>query len=117
MLGCIDLQAMNALGAAMNYLLAIGLKNIRERIFELTDYLITGLQALPIKFASPVATRQERSAIVSFNIGDRTKGLWKELMGKKILTSYRLDNIRVALNIFNTKEEIDFLLESIRGHI
>jgi len=113
-MGSINYQAINPMGAVMDYLEAIGFDNIRARIFELTDRLIEGLRAAGASIVSPVDRREERSAIVSFSPGDDTRGMLHHLADRNIHASYRGGNIRVSVNFFNDEREIDALLGAVR---
>jgi len=117
MLGCINLQLVNSLGSALDYLEEIGLENVRERIFELTDYLIEQLKSLNVEIISPIEKRNERSAAVSFNVGDRTAEMVPYLESGDIYVSYRNGKIRVSVNIFNNHEDIDRLISVMKDFL
>ena len=110
-IGTFNLQPLLAFQTALNYMNKIGFENIRERIFDLTDYLITGLQELDIHIISPIDNPNERSAIVTFTLGDKNQAAIKNLEKKKIYVSFRGGYIRVSLNIFNNHTDIDMLLK------
>jgi cysteine desulfurase/selenocysteine lyase len=108
--GTQNLQTILAFQEALDYLKAIGFENIRNRILELTDYLILGLKKLGVMIASPTDKPEERSAIVSFSLGDRNEACVKKLARESISVSLRAGYIRVSVNIFNDFEDIDKLL-------
>jgi selenocysteine lyase/cysteine desulfurase len=112
-LGTHNLQLNLAFQASLDYLKSIGFENIRERIVELTDYLIEGLKSLGADIISPIDRVEERSAIVAFSLGGRNKACIKNLKENNIFVSYRDGKIRVSLNIFNNFEDIDSLVNSI----
>ena len=112
-LGTSNLQALLAFQTSFNYLKEIGWENIRLRIAELTDYLIAGLRRLGIAIVSPVASREERSAIVSFTLGEGNDRLVEALASRDIHVSFRNGLIRVSLNIFNDFSDIDCLLGAL----
>jgi len=113
-IGTFNLQSLLAFQTALNYMNKIGFENIRQRIFELTDYLIQGLKELSIKIISPSDHLEERSAIVTFSLGDKSLPFIKTLEEKKIYVSFRGGNIRVSLNIFNNHIDIDVLLKALQ---
>ena len=86
---------------------------MRNRIQELTDYLIQKLQALEVEIISPVSKAEERSAIVVFSIGEKNRELYKKLAQRNIFVAIRDGNIRLSVNIFNNSQDIDTLFESI----
>lgn len=114
--GTYNLQPLLAFQAAVDYLKAIGFQNIRNRIMELTDYLIKRLKRLEVKIISPLAKKSERSAIISFSIGkEKNRPCIKNLARNKISVGERAGNIRASLNIFNNFEDIDRLLEVLKN--
>jgi len=114
--GTYNLQPLLAFQAAVDYLKAIGFQNIRNRIMELTDYLIKGLNKLKVKIISPVAKKSERSAIISFSLSkDKNRLCIKKLAKAKISVGERAGNIRASLNIFNNFADIDRMLEVVKS--
>jgi len=113
-LGTFNLQPLLAFQKALDYIDEIGIKAIQDRIIELTDYLIQGLRKRKITLISPVAHKGERSAIVSFTLGDKNEAYIKKWKKKNIYVSQRNGNIRVAVNIFNNFADIDRLLEVLK---
>jgi cysteine desulfurase/selenocysteine lyase len=114
-LGTFNLNAVLSLSAALDYLEAIGFEAIRARILELADHLIHGLRALGVEVVSPFSRQEERSAIVSFSLGDRNPDCVKKLAVAGVYVSLRAGLVRVALNIFNNIQDIDRLVEVVRG--
>ena len=110
-----NLQTILAFQEALDYLKAIGFENIRNRILELTDYLILGLKKLGVRIVSPTDKPEERSPIVSFSLGDRNKECIKKLTKESISVSPRAGFIRVSVNIFNNFEDIDKLLSVLHS--
>ena len=82
---------------------------------ELTDYLVKGLKKLNIKVVSPVDRKKERSAIVTFTLGDKNKQCIQTLAKNKIFVGARGEGIRVSVNIFNSFEDIDGLLKVLKS--
>jgi len=105
-IGTYNLQPLLSFQTAIDYLKEIGFLNIRNRIMELTDYLIKGLKKLNIKIISPVSQKKERSAIVSFTLGEKNRHCIKTLAKNKIIVGARGEGIRVSVNIFNDKGDV-----------
>ncbi len=112
--GTFNLQPLLAFQKALDYIQEIGLQNIQQRIMELTEYLIQGLRDLNVTILSPVSRKEERSAIVTFTLGDKNETCVKRLAENNIYVSPRDGNIRVSVNIFNNLADIDCLLEVLR---
>lgn len=113
--GTYNLQPLLAFQVAIEYLQTIGFENIRTRIMELTGYLIKGLKKLNIRIISPVVRKKERSAIVTFTMGDKNKQCIQTLAQNKIIVGARGEGIRVSVNIFNNFEDIDSLLKVLKN--
>ncbi|GEM_PF-353110 len=112
--GTFNLQPLLAFEKALDFIKEIGLENIQERIFSLTDYLIQGLRHLKVVIISPVAMKEERSAIICFTLGERNKAFVKKCAERSIFVGMRNGNIRVAVNVFNNFADIDRLLEVLK---
>jgi selenocysteine lyase/cysteine desulfurase len=93
-------------------LLKIGIEKIEERIIELTSYLIEAVKNLGLKLQTP-EEKPHRSGIVNFKI-DKAQEIKKTLREKGIVVSARAHGIRVSPHFYNTKEEIDKLVEEIK---
>lgn len=109
--GTFNVQALNTLKNSLDYFQKIDYDTIRKRIFELSDYLIEKLHKLPVEIKSPYEKYDERSAIVSFSTKVDNKKIVEKLEEKKIYTSARGGYIRIALNIFNSFEELNLFID------
>lgn len=113
-LGTFNLNPLLALGTALDYMESIGYENIRARLGQLSGDLITGLRSQGVEIVSPAELEAERSAIVSFSLGDRNALCLKKFEEAKVLVSLRAGRIRASVNIFNNRQDIDRLLDVIR---
>ncbi len=110
--GCVHFPCIFALGASVNLLYRLGVKNIQERIFELNDYLVEGLSRLGARTATPL-DRACRSGITIIKVKDPAYSVAKlEKMG--IMTAARGEGIRVSLHFYNSHADIDRLLAGIK---
>ncbi|MHA1667044.1 MAG: aminotransferase class V-fold PLP-dependent enzyme [Candidatus Heimdallarchaeaceae archaeon] len=97
----------------MNILLDYGVKNVQERIFKLTDYLIEELQSLnPIEFITPLEMKY-RSGIVNVRLPNNID-LARKLKENKIIVSPRYGGIRISPHFYNTFEDIDKLVSILK---
>jgi len=106
--------AVSFVGAAeaMKMLLDFGIENIERQVLELTDYLIERVKALGLRLQTPEEP-QHRSGIVNFKI-EKPKEVVERLRRKGIVVSARANGIRVSPHFYNTKTEIDTLIDEIR---
>ena len=88
------------------------------RRLDLTSYLIGKLQERAIRVVTPAAP-ENRSGIVTFSVGSAADNirLMRKLLERKVLVSVRytshVGGIRVSCHFFNTRDDIDALLESL----
>ena len=110
--GCLHFPSIFALGAALELLGGIGVKNIQRRIFELNDYLVEKLKAAGAQIATPLDPRW-RSGITVIKAGKPAEAVEK-LAAMKILTAARGAGIRVSLHLYNDRRDIDRLLAGLK---
>jgi selenocysteine lyase/cysteine desulfurase len=106
------------LGAAIDLLLEAGIDRIEKRLIYLNDYLIEGLKELKIKITNSMNLKY-RSGIVAFQLPEDKTGkklleLESHLFAKKICVTTRRNSLRVSPHFYNTKEELDILLQEIK---
>lgn len=98
--------------SSLQMLSQIGIKNIEKHNLELLDLLMDYLNDSPYQIESSLEPKH-RSSILSFS-GKNTRKLYKKLIKNKILVSLREGTIRVAPHFYNTKEEMNRLIEILR---
>ena len=117
------------LGAAIDYLQKIGLERIELYEKEITRYAMGELAR--IRGLRLIGTPQDKTGVVSFLVdGVSSEDLARDLDRRGIATRvghhcaqplmrhYGIEGtIRASLGIYNTKEEIDVLIETIRKSI
>jgi len=99
--------------ASMKLLLEYGMEVVEQRIREIGNYLVNQLVDAGYKLQTPL-DEKERHAIVNFRVKDWEK-TWKGLAEKGIIVSPRMGGIRVSPHFYNTREEIDRLMEALKG--
>jgi cysteine desulfurase/selenocysteine lyase len=116
-----------ALGAAIDYLEALGMENIRAHEKALTAYAIEKLSAIPEVTIYGPKDPEERVGVVAFNYGDihpHDVGQVLDQYGVAIRAGHhcaqplmrRLDCVataRASFYLYNTFAEIDVLVESL----
>ncbi|MCG3216746.1 MAG: aminotransferase class V-fold PLP-dependent enzyme [Candidatus Heimdallarchaeota archaeon] len=99
--------------AGMQILLDYGIKNVENRIFQLTDYLIDELNKLgDYEFITPT-DREFRSGIINIRLPDNVE-IAKKLKQQKIIVSSRYGGIRISPHFYNTEEDIDNLIDTLK---
>jgi selenocysteine lyase/cysteine desulfurase len=111
-LGNFNLPAIQALGASIDLINAIGVENIQNHCFDLGDYLIERLDRLKIGLVGP-RERQHRAPHIY--VIALPADHWLEYFAQSgIRVSPERDGIRVSFGMFNTTADIDHLIEAIR---
>jgi cysteine desulfurase/selenocysteine lyase len=127
--GTPDIADVIALGAAVDYLDALGMENVRAHEKEITGYALERLSSLPdLTIYGPMDV-EDRIGVVSFNYGDihpHDVGQVVDSFGVAIRGAHhcaqplmrRLDCVataRASFYIYNTKAEVDVLVEALQA--
>lgn len=111
--GSHNLPGLFALGAAVDFLCAVGIERIGERILTLTDRLCAGLAERGWRVLSS-RRPGEASGIVMFARPNHPPAdVVKGLRGRGIILSERAGAVRASPHFYNTEAEIDRLLEAL----
>ncbi len=106
------------LTASLRMINDLGLETIADHVFDLTDYLIEGLQTLRVRLVTPPEP-QHRSGIVTFSAGSEEEdiALMQYLLRRNILVSVRytssVGGVRVSCHLFNEAADLDALLNAV----
>jgi selenocysteine lyase/cysteine desulfurase len=115
------------LGASVEYILEIGVKNIFEHEMRLTLSFIDAIKQEGVRIYGPA---QARVPIVSFNIDGVDNALLEQILHRKFgistrsglhcsplahksIGTYPSGALRVSAGFFNTAEEIEYSVEAI----
>jgi selenocysteine lyase/cysteine desulfurase len=108
-LGCPHFAGMFALGASVNLITSLGIKNIEERALELNQLLTSRLIESGWKVLSPIAAEGTRSAETLVQADDPA-GVVAKLAARKIIVTKKPQGIRVATHFFNNEDDIERLI-------
>ena len=130
--GTPDYVATHGLATAINYLCSLGLDSIEAHETELTRYCMEQMQTIPnIHIYGPSlvvgGTAANKDAVVSFNVGDihhLDMGTLLDRLGIAVRTGHHCAHplmdrlgvtgtVRASFALYNTKEEVDTLVEGI----
>jgi selenocysteine lyase/cysteine desulfurase len=100
--------------AGMELMKEIGIAETRAHVLELNDRLFAGLDELGAKTATP-RDPEARGALVCVRSTD-SKALVGALAAEGIVTSERDSNLRISAHCYNTPEDLDTVLASLRTH-
>ena len=99
---------------SLKLLTDVGLENIDEYLLDLTDQLCDSLAGKNYNLVSSRAPR-EKSAIVCVKHaeGMHCNEIAKRLQEQNIIVSPRGDRLRISPHFYNTREDIDRLIEAL----
>lgn len=114
------------LGTAIDYLNSVGMDNIREYELDLLKYGTERL--LEIDGLKIFGTAEKKTSVISFNVGDIHPydiGAIVDKMGIAVRTGHHCTQpvmnffsvpgtVRASIAFYNTKEEIDALVEAVK---
>ena len=118
--GTKDFPVRAAIGTALDYINNIGLLNIEKRCRELSNYLKKGLIQIdgvkilssPInKLSAPGSTIFEKAGLDAFKSVPMIENMINTHIDEHVRDGHNA--IRVSTHIYNTKEQIDQLLEAL----
>ena len=113
--GTVANALFHAWAAGIELLLELGVPSIHARVLDLTDRLLAGLASRGLDIVSPVARREERSAILAFSAGspEANRALVERLAARGIAISLRGGRCRVSPACYTTEAEIDQFLAAL----
>ena len=126
--GTPDYVATNGLAKAIDYMEEIGLENIERHERELTRYALEQMQGIPgMRIFGPLDAAK-RDAVISFLVGDihhLDMGTLLDRLGIAVRTGHHCaeplmhrlgiqGTVRASFAMYNTKEEIDVLVNGIK---
>jgi selenocysteine lyase/cysteine desulfurase len=111
-LGCPHFAGMFALGASVDLLTSVGMKNIEERALSLNRFLTDRLIDSGWKVLSPVGDEGTRSAETLVQAEDPARVVAK-LAEQNIIVTRKPQGIRVATHFFNNEADVERLIEAL----
>ncbi len=109
-LGCPPFAQIFALGAAVDFLSAIGTDRIEARVLALNTYLTDGLDRLGITTLSPRGPHRSAETLCAFPDPAHVVAFLGE---RHIQVSPKPQGIRVSTHFYNTAADIDALLRAL----
>ena len=111
-LGCPHFAGMFALGASVQFMQSIGMKNIEARALELNRLLTNRLQEAGWRVLSPLGEERFRSA-ETLVATENPARVVAALAAKKVMVTEKPEGIRVATDFFNNEDDIDQLIQHL----
>jgi cysteine desulfurase/selenocysteine lyase len=111
-LGCPHFAGMFALGASVDRVATLGMKNVEERALKLNRLLTSRLLDSGFRVLSPIADERMRSAETLVEVDDPAAVVAK-LAERKIIVTRKPQGIRAATHFFNNETDVDRLIEGL----
>lgn len=124
--GTPDYVATHGLAKAIDYMLSVGMDNIQRHEHELTEYAMRRLAE--VEGIRIFGTAERKDAVVSFLVGDihhLDMGTLLDRLGIAVRTGHHCaqplmerlciqGTVRASFALYNTKDEIDALVEGVK---
>jgi cysteine desulfurase / selenocysteine lyase len=112
-LGCPHFAGMFALGASIEMMQSIGIKNIEQRALQLNSHLTSRLSEAGWKILSPLTNEKTRSAETLVE-AENPAELVAALEEKGIIVTKKPQGIRISTDFFNNEDDINELLKALK---
>ncbi|HEY0379531.1 MAG TPA: aminotransferase class V-fold PLP-dependent enzyme [Pyrinomonadaceae bacterium] len=111
-LGCPHFAGIFALGAAVDYLRALGAQNVERRVLALNRQLTERLSEKGWRVLSPLRDEGTRSG-ETLVAAERPKRVVAHLARRGVAVTEKPEGIRVATHFFNDEEDISRLIDAL----
>jgi selenocysteine lyase/cysteine desulfurase len=111
-LGCPHFAGIFALGAAVDYLMRIGVREIRERVLALNRYLTGRLSEEDFSVLSPLRDERMRSGETLLE-AERPKHTVSHLAHRNVAVTEKPQGIRISTHFFNNEADIERLISAL----
>ncbi|MFX1520455.1 MAG: aminotransferase class V-fold PLP-dependent enzyme [Promethearchaeota archaeon] len=111
--GQINFPGIVGMRAAIEILESVGIHNIERRIRELIDYLIAGISELKALKVISSLKPEHRNGIIKVGGLENPDEAVAKLKENNIVISSRAGGLRISPHFYNTKTEIDRLLDKL----
>ena len=111
--GTLNTAGVYGLGAAIKLFLEYGPEEIEKYLLSLSDYLAERLQSKGYRVISS-RLKGEDSPVITCTHGKHSAGaLYRLLRSNNIITAPRAGRLRISPHFYNTREEIDRLMDML----
>ena len=111
-LGCPHFAGIFALGASVDFMTGIGMRNIQERALSMNRILTDRLVEAGFRVLSPLGNENSRSAETLVALENPAQVVTK-LAEQSVIVTEKPEGIRVATDFFNNEQDIERLIEGL----
>jgi selenocysteine lyase/cysteine desulfurase len=113
-LGCPPFAAIFALGAAVDYLSAIGTEAIAERVLSLNTRLTARLEEEGFEVLSPGGAFRSGETLCAVPDPPRVAGLLRE---RRIFVTEKPEGLRIATHFYNDESDVDACVAALAAEL
>jgi selenocysteine lyase/cysteine desulfurase len=111
--GALNTAGVIGLGAAIELFLQTGVEKIESYLLDLGDYLCDRLMERGYEVISSRQAGEKSAVICCRSEKHSAEELYQLLNERRIITTPRLGRLRISPHFYNTREEIDQLIEAL----
>jgi selenocysteine lyase/cysteine desulfurase len=112
-MGCPPFAQIFALGAAVDYLLGIGIPAIAERVLAVNTYLTDSLARIGVRVLSPGGAHRSGETLCGFSHPAHVVAYLAE---RNVQVTEKPEGIRVATHFYNDEQDVDRLIAALREY-
>jgi cysteine desulfurase/selenocysteine lyase len=111
--GTLNTAGVYGLGAAINLFWEVGPEKIEEYLISLSDYLAERLAAKGYRVISSRRPGESSAIVTCVHEHHSPKDLYRLLLAQNIVTAPRANRLRISPHFYNTREEVDAVIEAL----
>ncbi|MEK7830973.1 MAG: aminotransferase class V-fold PLP-dependent enzyme, partial [Acidobacteriota bacterium] len=111
--GALNTAGIVGLGASIEMFLSLGMERIESHVLGLGDYLSERLNERGYQVVSSRRAGETSAVVCCRHDKFSADHLYRILNDRRIITTPRLGRLRISPHLYNTREEIDQLIESL----
>jgi selenocysteine lyase/cysteine desulfurase len=109
-MGCPTFAPVFALGAAVDYITALGKAHVAERVLALNMYLTSRLQRREFEILSPGGSHRSGSTLVAVPEPAKARRFLSE---RNICVTEKPEGLRIATHFYNNEADVDACVEAL----
>ena len=111
--GTLNSAGVYGLGAALDLFLEVGAAEVETYLLGLSDYIADRLSARGYEVISSRRQGETSGVVTCTHPQHSPRELHRLLLARNIITAQRANRLRISPHFYNTREEIDALIEAL----
>lgn len=112
--GNLNYAGIAAIGTGAKLLNRLGIEAIQHHVLEMEELLIGGIRGLPLDFRSPLEPEFRSGILCVYYPPELEDSVQQILKRYRIYATFRGGYIRLCINFYNTREQIQQTIEAFR---